>query len=607
MADNEYKTINDLESSKEIGGRSDWGNMLVVNTGRNPVINFAFMLRVEGAFDLPCKAVKGIRRENEFDYIQEGGLNDYVHLKRKAISKPFTFQVERYVGVNWIDPMPLGTELVLPLILFVNNQTFPALKPVRNYVFTGCTVIAKDYGELNAEVSGLLVETVTIAYREMICLDIPNDTLSGDTWKFDGKKREGEGKRHYNSNLYNKEWETNYNSKNKMESRAKKWKLELDKDGHPISVFGKDYSTYATDFNKEIDKQIENAKTPEEKKEAEAKRIAMKGVVQRQYKHSKTAKKYVSAKFNKSEPTQQTMEKEAEKVRWKPTKDKDGHLTPKYGNDYEKYVSDFNAAIDKQIKNATTEEEKKKAEAMKIAIKSKTSRQYIHSKTAKKYSSAKFVKGELSKTDMEKKASLYQIDKTKAGAGKSSAKHIEGELSKTELEAKAKLYKIDKTKAGAGKSSATHIEGELSKTDMEKKASLYQIDKTKAGAGKSSAKHIDGEQAKTAWEAKANLYKHDKTKAGAGTSSAKHIDGEQAKTAWEAKVNLYKHDKTKAGSGTSSAKHIEKELSRQEMEKAHKLWPEVSSAQTETMKTPEARLWPRTRSAKQITDFLKKH
>ncbi|MBO5092772.1 MAG: hypothetical protein J6C33_00250 [Lachnospiraceae bacterium] len=227
MADtNRYQTATTISelSDAEIGGRSDWGNKLVVNTGRNPVINFAFMLRVEGVFDLPCRSVKGIRRENEFDYIQEGGLNDYVHLKRKAISKPFTFQVERYVGVNWVDPLPLGTELTLPVILFVNNQSFPTLKPVRNYVFTGCTVTAKDYGELNAEASGLLMETVTIAYREMVCLDIPNDALeSDDVWKFKGREREGEGTRNYNSNLYNKEWESSYNTKEKMEGRSKLW------------------------------------------------------------------------------------------------------------------------------------------------------------------------------------------------------------------------------------------------------------------------------------------------------------------------------------------------------------------------------------------------
>ena len=202
-------TISQLGDDVSIGGRSDWGNKLVVNTGTNPVVNFSFMLRVEGVFDLPCKSVNGIHRENEFDYIQEGGLNDYVHLKRKAITKPFTFQVERYVGVNWVDPLPLGTELVLPVILFVNKDCFPDFKPVRNYVFTGCTVISKDYGELNAEVSGLLIETVTIAYREMVCLDIPMDAFETDNvWKFDGKKREGSGPRNYNSNLFNKDWET---------------------------------------------------------------------------------------------------------------------------------------------------------------------------------------------------------------------------------------------------------------------------------------------------------------------------------------------------------------------------------------------------------------
>ena len=142
-------------------------------TRLNPVTNFSFILRVEGVFDLPCKSIKGIKRENEFDYIQEGGVNDYVHIKRKPISKPFTFQVERYVGVDYFDPLTLGTELTLPVILFVNNTVSSTVSPVRTYAFTGCTVIARDYGDLNAEVSGLLVETITIAYKEMVCVDVP--------------------------------------------------------------------------------------------------------------------------------------------------------------------------------------------------------------------------------------------------------------------------------------------------------------------------------------------------------------------------------------------------------------------------------------------------
>lgn len=172
-----------------------------------PLTSFAFMLRVELAFDLPCRAIKGLRRENEFDYIQEGGLNDYVHMKRKPISRPFTFQVERYVGLDYLDPLPLGVELVLPVLLFVNPYPFrnsSFFKPVRSYAFMGCTVTAKDYGELNAESSGLLVETTTIAFREMACIDLPSKWLNKSSWDFsvdkDGKvSYEGQGESNKNT------------------------------------------------------------------------------------------------------------------------------------------------------------------------------------------------------------------------------------------------------------------------------------------------------------------------------------------------------------------------------------------------------------------------
>ena len=168
--------MGDNDNTFEVKNRDNYS--LVRNTGSHPVIGYSFMLRVEGVYDLPCRAVRGFQKENEFEYIQEGGMNDYVHIKRKPISKPFTFKVERYVGIDLIDPLPLGSEPVLPIILFVNACAFPSLKPVRTYTFSGCTVIAKDYGELDAEKSGLVVETTTIAYREMVCVAVPTDTLN---------------------------------------------------------------------------------------------------------------------------------------------------------------------------------------------------------------------------------------------------------------------------------------------------------------------------------------------------------------------------------------------------------------------------------------------
>lgn len=573
-------TISEISDDKKIGGREDWGNKLVVNTGLNPVVNFNFMLRIEGVFDLPCKAVKGIHRENEFDYIQEGGLNDYVHLKRKPISKPFTFQVERYVGVNWVDPMPLGTELTLPVILFVNTHVFPGLQPVRNYVFTGCTVISKDYGELNAEASGLLLETVTIAYREMICLDIPNDAYGSDTWEFDGKKREGKDKkkRKYNSNLYNSEWETSdtYSSVKMMEERAaatkwspkdgkkpknakvaskelttadmekkaeeNKWTPKKDETGHLETKHGRDYESYVSDYNEAIQQELAAATTPEEKKKIEAKKIAMgastnrlwpeqssakteemKDSELRKYEHSSVARKNNSAKVIKGELTETEMEQKAEEKKWTPKKDKSGHLETKYGRDYEQYVTDHNKAIQKEMEAAKTTEEKKAAREKEIAMGAAASRLWPEQASAR--------------TDEMKtpKARKYQHSSTPKKYN--SAKHAEKELSREEMEEAAKRYKHSSTPKKY--EAAKYHKDELSRKEMEEASKQYQH---------------------------------------------------------STQPNKYE-----------AAKHNEKEMNRADMEKKAALWPQKNSAQTEVMKTSEPRLWPKKKSARQITDFLKKH
>jgi len=154
-------------------------NIFVMNAGVNPMPSFNFMLRVEGAIDVPCKSIKAFTRELEFEIIQEGGLNDYVHMRRKPISKPFYIEVERYVGTDYVDPLPLGAELLLPLVLMISRMAGRFVPAARTYTFSGCTVTKKTYGDLVSEQSGLYVETTTIAYREMTCVDLPGteDTL----------------------------------------------------------------------------------------------------------------------------------------------------------------------------------------------------------------------------------------------------------------------------------------------------------------------------------------------------------------------------------------------------------------------------------------------
>ncbi len=159
----------------------------------NPITAFNFVLEVEGVYFLPIKSVRAFTKENEFEYIREGGVNDYVHLKRKPISKPFTFQIERYCGTErFLDPLANGTELILPLLLYVyRHKSRAGLSesapkwPARVYTFTGCTVMSKEYGELNAEKPGLLTETTTISYRELVVLTNPFQSGSElEEWKF---------------------------------------------------------------------------------------------------------------------------------------------------------------------------------------------------------------------------------------------------------------------------------------------------------------------------------------------------------------------------------------------------------------------------------------
>ena len=234
------------------------GNILVKNIGLNPLVNFNFMLRVEGFMDVPCKSVSAFTKENEFEYIKEGGLNDYVHLKRKQVTKPFTFTVERYVGIDYYDPLPLGAELVLPVLLFVSRygNNFEVVE--RAYTFTGCTVMSKEYGRLDAEKSGLLTENVTIAYRELLVVDTPGDVNMLEDYEFSDDKTEPF------KAIYNK----NETRKNDM---AKKYKYRA---GFKFDADHKEVRGMQTILTPEQNTSFAKKYADEEQNKAEKDRIA---------------------------------------------------------------------------------------------------------------------------------------------------------------------------------------------------------------------------------------------------------------------------------------------------------------------------------------------
>lgn len=145
----------------------------VITNAHDYITAYSFSLLVDGVTKVPCRSIKAFRREAEYDLIQEGGLNDYVHLVRKGVTKPFTFQVERYADTSMIsETLPVGFEATLPMLLFIyDGRSVDSYVPIRTYAFTGAKVMSKEHGELNSERSGLLTETVTIAYKELFCVN----------------------------------------------------------------------------------------------------------------------------------------------------------------------------------------------------------------------------------------------------------------------------------------------------------------------------------------------------------------------------------------------------------------------------------------------------
>ena len=271
------------------GSGLDWD--MTSNQGLTPLVNYNFNLQVEGIYNLPCKSVRVFQRENEYEILQEGGLNDYVHMLRKPISKPMTFQVERYVGIDMLDPLALGTDLALPVILMVSRYQGEGENGVldlsdsmqRMYTFTGCTVMAKEYGELNAERSGLLVETTTIAYREMICIDNPSTKSKRKTWsmKKDYKKMDRDAERKQAKALLG----VNELTKSEMEEKAKMYvdKAVKEVPMHVLDYKGKKVTTTrnATTHQNEIGIAAKQQMAPKKEREKAATRYYMPGSVSR--------------------------------------------------------------------------------------------------------------------------------------------------------------------------------------------------------------------------------------------------------------------------------------------------------------------------------------
>lgn len=125
-----------------------------------------FLLRAEG-MELPCKSFQNFEQESEYETIQEGGLNDRVHIRPKPALKPAVFKIERYLYPGYQDPFAVGQILTEDAVLMISARQGDFTDPQIQFLFSGCVVTEKSYSGGDAEKSGLLIETTTIAYEYM--------------------------------------------------------------------------------------------------------------------------------------------------------------------------------------------------------------------------------------------------------------------------------------------------------------------------------------------------------------------------------------------------------------------------------------------------------
>ena len=562
--DNIFNTEGDTYSN----GFSDFmGSNFWANKGLNPLVNFNFTLQVEGIYNLPCKSVRVFQRENEYEYLQEGGLNDYVHMLRKPISKPMTFQVERYVGVDMLDPLALGTDLVLPVLLSVSRYQGEGAsggweQPQRIYTFTGCSVIAKEFGELNAERSGLLVETTTISYREMLCLDNPSTGMKTKA-PYAFKKSEKKGN---TENKYARVLKTQA-SKQDWEEKAQ---MYVDAKGTPKDPYLSKYK------GKQITEGLASHVTGERRKADMEARAQMYvdpeawGQYQSQYKGLKVTEGFAEKNY---EPSKKDMEARAQMY-----VDPNVKKQPDYIKNYKgRKIKTTQGVAGLAAKNQMTSKADREKEArMYVDPSLKNKPAHVANYKGKKitYSYNRTAGGKIvglaakmpmsTQREMEKNARRYFLPGSKAamryrGTEQASAQLNADELRRKEMEQRAALWKMD----GSGTASAKVNENEEKQVDLEKKANRYFLPGSRgaalyAGTIKNSAKTNQDEPKRADWEAKAVRWKMD----GSGKASAQVNKDEAKRADWEAKAVRWKMD----GSGKTSAVTSQNQLSKNEME-----------------------------------------
>ena len=581
---------------------------------KNVIPGFRFMLIVNGYDEIPLKSIRPFSRELEYDYIQEGGINDYVHILRKPASKPFTIQVERYAIPKTEDPISEGTVYQVPMQLVVGENHGRKFERKRTYILMWPRILNKEIGALDAERSGLLTETVTIAYSHLVLihadtedkgyrfekgkiapayglgayLDVPANKESRDDfekkaedeepwgWDSEGGWR-GEGKRKAATNRTEAR-------KGVMKRNAKTFEFGQGDAGDDKNDFSARAKTFRFGSGDLAEKRPFS--------EAAERNLWRWGDEENRFEGSGRR----NARINQDEERLASRKEAALKRAWK--YDKDSSPQNGGGNTNARHLPDED--------DAATMKETAEALAWKYDEKDKTNRVGQGARHAKQ------IEEEARRETMEEEAGKNRWDYdtnpfNPEGKGKQNARHISDQPNGSGMIAKAKTFTFGEGATenakeafaarakeytfGAGK------EGSAKET-MTAKAQKYEfgtkVPKERAAMIAKAKTFVYGkgatEDAKAIFTAKARTFKY-----GNGKSN-----GDKKEFESKARKGIGKDEKN------DRAKKIDNK-SKKQFESKAKLYKYGSGGDKKDQPTFEsrARLWPKQSSARTVEDFLK--
>ena len=572
---------------------------------------YRFELRVN-AMSVPLKAIRAFSREAEYEYIQEGGINDYVHIIRKQTTKPYTLQVERYVTSAFLDPLPVGLSITIPMLLSIGGADGKANiigHSRRYYMIFGGQVLNKETNGLDAEHSGLLTETVTIAYTAMFSVSNPFYSPT-DQWAY-AEGRLGANARSATHNpdedkdtARQSTWEkkakentkTLQDGRKKLQEDADKAQTQLnrergyittDKDGNVTwnkweyqqgrVGGGKRWASSTSEgddnrrgawegkaaaakwvYSDEPKEQGKRSSVDPARQESES---VLKGKSKKfVYAKGKAGGGVKSAKVHDNEDSHTTWEKEAVKnaVTLRAERAKEDAAAKKKQLEIDKKLGRLSEDKDGNV----TANSWKYSEGM-----SGGGRRWADSTTEdKEYRRALW-------EETAAKSKWSYTDKPEDQGKRSSVDPFYQEP-RSILEGLSKKYVYAKGKAGAGVKSATFHDKEALRVTWEAAAakSKWNYKKDTADQGTRSSKNPENQDNRKTLEGKSKKYVYAAGKAGAGVKSATFHDKEATRSAWEGKASAWGYDGSLEGDGKQSADHIKKERDQGKMEKRAKLF-----------------------------------